>query len=98
MIDAEQVKIFEEPCIDEESEEVREDPVDWKDEWQGMPEFIQEKIIPYCRQITVRFETEENYEEFGKLVEQNLTDKTKTIWYPKLIRGIHSSKRYIDES
>lgn len=49
--------------------------------WQGMPEFVQEKQEPY-KTLTVRFETEEAYLEFQRLIGQTLTIKTKSIWHP----------------
>jgi hypothetical protein len=67
------------------------------DEWKDMPEFIQEKQEPYAK-VIVRFETKEDLEEFSKLIGQKLTQKTKSIWHPELVRGIHSAKRYVDES
>lgn len=70
---------------------------DWKKEWKDMPEFVQEKQKPYA-QITVRFNNEEDLQEFAKMINQKLTNKTKSIWHPQLIRGINSSKRYSDES
>jgi hypothetical protein len=70
---------------------------DWTEEWKDMPEFIQEKQRPY-KMLIVRFETKENYEEFQKLIGQELTEKTKSIWHPKLKVGEHSDKRYINES
>lgn len=69
----------------------------WKEEWKGMPEFKQEKKEPYSK-IIVRFKTKEDLDEFAKLISQKLTDKTKSIWHPKLERGLDSYKRYVDES
>lgn len=54
---------------------------DWKSEWKGMPEFVQDKQKPFA-QITVRFETAEALEEFSKMINQKLTQKTKSIWHP----------------
>jgi hypothetical protein len=67
------------------------------DEWKNMPEFIQKRQQPYAK-IIVRFETKEDLEEFCKLINQKLTQKTKSIWHPELVRGKHSAKRYVDES
>ena len=67
------------------------------DEWKDMPEFVQKKQDPYAK-IIIRFETKEDLEEFSKLINQKLTQKTKSIWHPELQRGIHSGKRYVDES
>ncbi len=66
-------------------------------EWKGMPEFIQEKKVPYSK-IIIRFDNEEDLQEFSEMIGQKLTNKTKSIWHPKLIRGINSNKRYSNES
>ena len=50
-------------------------------EWVGMPEFVQEKKEPF-KELIVRFETEANYLEFHRLIGQQLTVKTKSIWHP----------------
>jgi hypothetical protein len=69
----------------------------WKEEWLDMPEFIQEKQEPYAK-IIIRFDNEKDLNDFSKLIDQPLNKKTKSIWFPKLIRGINSKKRYVDES
>jgi hypothetical protein len=69
----------------------------WKEEWLDMPEFIQEKQEPYAK-IIIRFDNEKDLNDFSKLINQPLNKKTKSIWFPKLIRGINSKKRYVDES
>jgi len=68
-----------------------------KNEWEGMPEFIQEKQEPYSK-IIIRFDNEKDLQEFAKMIGQKLTNKTKSLWHPKLIRGINSKKRYSNES
>jgi len=50
-------------------------------EWRGMPEFVQEKKEPFSK-IVVRFECQEDLDEFAELIGQNLTPKTKSIWHP----------------
>lgn len=67
------------------------------DSWNGMPEFVQEKQEPFSK-IIVRFENEEDLNEFSEMIGQKLTPKTKSIWHPKLVRGKNSHKRYVDES
>lgn len=69
---------------------------DWTDSWKSMPRFVQEKEEPYSK-IIVRFESEEDLQEFAKLIRQKLTNKTKSIWHPELVRGKHGKKRYVDE-
>jgi hypothetical protein len=53
----------------------------WKQEWKEMPEFIQEKKEAYAK-IIFRFESEEDLQEFAKLIGQKLTQKTKSAWFP----------------
>jgi len=71
--------------------------IDAFEEWFGMPEFVQKKQKPFA-QIIVRFDSEKDLNNFSILIGQKLTRKTKSIWHPKLIRGINSAKRYVDES
>lgn len=69
----------------------------WEEEWQGMPEFIQENLMPW-RTLYVHFEDQEDIDAFSKLVDQKLTDLTKYIWYPKVPLFKSSDYKYIDES
>ena len=66
------------------------------DEWKDMPEFIQEKQEPFAK-IIIRFETKENLEEFAKLINQKLTKKTKSIWFPFKSHWGLTKKRWVDE-
>ena len=70
---------------------------EWKELWKDMPEFVQEKQEPYSK-IIFRFRNEEDLQEFANLIGQKLTNKTKSAWYPQLVRGINSDRRYVDES
>lgn len=54
---------------------------DPKTHWVGMPEFVQEKKEEFAK-IIFRFETEEDLIEFSKLIQQPLTPKTKSAWFP----------------
>jgi hypothetical protein len=51
-------------------------------EWTGMPEFVQEDKTAW-KSIIVHFDSLDNMNDFAELVEQTLTEKTKSIWYPK---------------
>jgi hypothetical protein len=50
-------------------------------EWRGMPEFNQEDNSAH-RQIIISFEDDAGVEEFAKLINQNITKKTKSVWFP----------------
>lgn len=66
-------------------------------EWVGMPEFIQEKQEPFAK-IILRVRNKEDLELLSKLLKQPFTSKTKSTWFPAIVRGINSNKRYVDES
>jgi hypothetical protein len=74
-------------------------PNSWQQEWVGMPEFEQVKVEPYSK-IIVRFDSEEDLQEFAAMIGQKLTSKTKSIWHPKLVAGEQSGTHlvYVDES
>jgi predicted metal-dependent HD superfamily phosphohydrolase len=77
--------------------EVKEAPTnDWNKHWKGMPEF-ENKENSYFHTVKVHFKCEEDYKAFAKLVEQNLTMKTKSMWYPKYERLVPSEFAWIDE-
>lgn len=68
-----------------------------KEEWRGMPEYVQPAREVYA-EIIVRCMTKEDLDAFAKAVGMNLNRKSKSIWYPLKARGLHSRKRYVDES
>lgn len=65
-------------------------------DWDNMPEFVQDESEAYAK-ITVRIRSEEDLQEFIKLMDQNITPKTKSIWYPALDRFRNSLLRWMDE-
>lgn len=69
---------------------------DWHKHWVGMPEFKQEDNPPYMK-IYMSFRNKEDFDNFAELINQNLSEKTKSIWYPKLDRDQNSLKRWIEE-
>lgn len=74
----------------------------WQNEWQDMPEFVQEDKWEY-QAIIVRFNSEEDVNNFAKLIEQSIHPTTQSIWYPQInienkSVGMDSSKRCVDES
>ena len=69
----------------------------WRDEWVGMPEFVQEDQSPW-KQIRVSFASREDMEAFAKLVGQTVTFQTQSLWYPEAEIGRYANKRYVDET
>lgn len=67
----------------------------WQQEWKDMPEFVQEKKKPHS-QIIIRFENENDLQDFANLIRQKLTNKTKSIWFPFKSHWGASKKVWID--
>jgi len=76
--------------------EPEDDDETWRKHWKDMPEFVQHDNKTY-KSIQVHFRCKEDYDEFAKLISQNLTDKTKSIWHPKLDITKNSLMRWIEE-
>ena len=53
-------------------------------EWQGMPEFEQEDLLA-VKSVKVNFLLLEDVKSFAELINQNITEKTRSIWYPKQV-------------
>lgn len=58
------------------------EPIDPMQEWEGMPEFEMEDKFDSFVSIKVHFATPQDLEDFAILINQKLTDKTKSTWYP----------------
>lgn len=63
---------------------------EWRKHWVGMPEYVNEENKPF-HTITFKFRNEDDYAMFAEVVNQNMTEKTKSMWHPSLaidqIRG-----------
>lgn len=66
-----QIDLFEKPVEEE-----------WKREWKDMPEFKQDELTPF-KQLIVNFNNEKDFDEFSKLINQKLTLRTKSIYFPE---------------
>ena len=69
---------------------------DFEKEWTGMPEFVQPKKTEFVK-IIVRFRNQEDLDEFAKSINQKLTSKSKSIWYPPLVSDKNIMLRYLDD-
>ncbi len=68
---------------------------DWRSHWIDMPEYVQEEDKEFSK-LTVRFDNEDDLMEFAALINQKLTNKTKSIWFPE--RQKKKRGRWKDES
>lgn len=76
--------------------DIDEDEVnDPRKEWVHMPEFIQDKDEPF-QKIIVRFASQEDVDEFAKLIGQPISPKTTSIWHPRLEHGKNAGLRWIE--
>lgn len=80
----------------DDTEETVQEETPSTNEWVDMPEFVQESKPPFAK-IIFRFESQEDLDNFSKLIGQKLTPKTKSAWYPELERGKNAAKRWIQE-
>ena len=72
-------------------------PEDEKEtEWRGMPDFNQPENGA-VRQIIVSFYKSEDVEVFAKLLNQNITKKTKSIWFPARDKNNVADLFYVNE-
>ena len=55
-------------------------------EWQGMPEFENDDKTAF-KTILVHFNSLEDMNNFAEFIGQTVTEKTKSIYYPKKERG-----------
>jgi hypothetical protein len=73
-----------------------QDLIDYEQEWQGMPEYKSEAQV--YRSMIVHFATETDFRKFMVLMEQDVTDKTKFIWYPNKERRNLKDIAYTEEN
>jgi len=71
------------------------DESDVEKEWVGMPEYIQERTEHHC--IKVSFVSKEDMVRFSRLIGQEITLKTKIIYYPTKLVQSSAGKKYKDE-
>lgn len=70
---------------------------EWEKEWHGMPEFKHEDKRAY-HSVLVNFESKEDFEAFKKLVNNRITKKTKSFYFPESKLDKSSKYLYTDES
>ena len=70
--------------------------IDYKKEWEGMPEF-KNKDLSAKYSFTINFANEEDMKKFSELIEQPITLKTQSIWYPKAKQNDDGREYYINE-
>jgi hypothetical protein len=69
----------------------------WRELWKDMPEFEGEDLGPE-QSVIVHFASKKDRENFAKLIKQNITYKTQSLWYPKAEIASIFDKVYVDAS
>lgn len=69
------------------------DKINPEKEWEGMPEFDNKDLTAH-RQLIISFNNDEDIKEFAKIIGQNITEKTKSLWFPKVENTKQFDKRY----
>lgn len=73
-------------------------PKTWEEyNWQGMPGFQHQDLEPK-RSIVVHFANDADVATFAKLVEQKISPKTRSLWYPQAEIGHFTHKVYVAET
>ena len=60
-----------------------ETPDPWAEHWRGMPEFVTEKTREFAK-IIIRFRTQEDLDDFARLIGQKLNKNSQCTWHPEL--------------
>ena len=76
--------------------EIDDDNDNWEKHWRGMPEFEQDDNSPW-KTLKVHFKTEQDYQEFCKIIQQSLSNKTKSTWHPKQDVTKNALFRWVEE-
>jgi len=67
----------------------------WREEWQGMPEFEQKNLLPEYS-VRINFANYDDLQKFAALLEQTISIKTQSIWFPKQERQNLADKKYVE--
>lgn len=67
----------------------------WEKEWVQMPEFNDEFAEEEFGKVEFTIDSDTDNKDLKELFKQNITDKTKSVWYPKLIQGKHRKIRVV---
>ena len=62
-------------------------------EWKDMPEYEHDDETSF-RRIVVHFASQADVDRFAKLVGQQMTEQTRSIWYPFVAHKVKINKRY----
>jgi len=83
-----------------DDDDVSEDDLDslntWEKLWGGMPKYQPRNTEP-VKQLMLNFDTWEDYWAFAKFIDFQLTEKTKSIYYPPRATTVLDVFRWVDD-
>jgi len=68
----------------------------WEEHWKGMPEFVSKDCKPF-KTLYVHFESREDMEAFAKIIKQQITLDTQSVWHPEATINDFSKIRYVHD-
>ena len=69
----------------------------WKDQWWQMPMYESHDAAPPYAQVDFKF-NEGDLDLANKMFDQNISEKTISVWYPRLVPGWYSQLRVVGGS
>jgi len=79
----------------EDEDEDEDEEINYIEEWEGMPECENEDLGAKFS-ITVNFLSIDDLNSFATFIDQKITEKTRSIWYPEA-KKIDMTTEYYDE-
>lgn len=78
-----EVELLQPVTLEGDQQNLFDVPPAWSKHWTGnLPQFKQNDLMPW-QSVKVHFRNLEDRRKFAKLIEQNLTELTPSVWYPK---------------
>jgi len=68
-------------------------PQAWEEHWWQMPEFSHEDLAPK-RQLIVSFATDDEVALFSEVIQQKITNLTRSVWFKAQPLGVYRDKTY----
>lgn len=69
----------------------------WKEHWKEMPEFVQGNTEPW-KTVYVHLRSREDMKVLEAVLEQRLSEKTKSVWFPAHERVNRICMGYVEEA
>jgi ParB-like nuclease domain len=69
-------------------------PVDANGEWTGMPDYSQPDKMAW-RTIVVHFNDQQAVDDFARIIGQDISEKTRYVWHPRVERERLAGQHYV---